>query len=112
VYNSTRDDVRAVQVRPRLGWSEEGGLLGAELANGILHRVPQSCRRTSGKDKLTAGQQTAAESEVVRTPEGLGQLVETLADGSSVVKLDWGLGPNVNVVGQFVAKHVEPVGGA
>jgi GRASP55/65 PDZ-like domain len=106
VFNSTRDDVRLVSLRPRLGWSEEGGLLGAELASGILHRIPQSCRRTSGKDRLTFGDH----SQVVRTPEGVGHLVETLPDESALVRLDWGLGPDVQITGQFAPKNVEVLG--
>jgi hypothetical protein len=91
-----------------VGWSEEGGLLGAELACGILHTLPKTSRRTCGKDRLTS-LEVVQESEMVRTSEGVGQLLETRADGSMAVKLDWGLGPGVQVVGQFASKNVEPI---
>jgi hypothetical protein len=110
VYNSIRDDIRLVTIRPRSDWSESEGLLGAELANGILHRLPQSCRRTSGKDRATASEQSLAQRDTVRTSEGLGELLETHPDGSSTVKLDWGLGNDVTVIGKFIAKNVDTVG--
>jgi hypothetical protein len=97
-----------VTIRPRMGWSEEGGLLGAELACGILHVVPKTCRRTCGKDRATSNE-VVQESELVRTSEGVGQLLQTHRDGSVEVRLDWGLGPNVKIIGQFAAKNVEPV---
>ena len=110
VYNSERDDIRLASIRPRLGWSEEGGLLGAELANGILHRLPANCRRTCGKDRLTASEFGLLRNETVRTPEGVGELLQTLPDGSSLVRLDWGFGPDVHITGTFSAKNVEVLG--
>ena len=110
MYNSSHDDIRTVSLKPRLGWSENGGLLGAELASGILHRISQSCRRTSGKDRSTAREQSFAKSDTVRTPEGVGELIESHSDGSSTVKLDWGLGQDVHVIGRFAAKNVDVIG--
>ena len=107
VYNSLRDDVRIVNLRPRTGWSPYGGLLGAELAHGILHRVPASGRRTVGRDRETAGEQSISQSDIVRTPEGLGELLVRHSDGSATVRLDWGLGNDCQVIGKFAAKHVD-----
>lgn len=111
VYNSIRDDVRAVSIRPRIGWSEDGGILGAELANGILHQIPHVNRRTCGKDMITAGEANVEANERVMTPEGMGEIVERLPDGASVVRLDWGLGRDVSVTGIFIHRNIESVGG-
>lgn len=108
VYNSSKDDVRAVRINPHTGWSEEGGLLGAELANGILHRVPHACRRTSGKDRFTANEVKQVAKQKVKTPDGFGELVDVMDDGSSTVKLDWGLSPNVNIIGLYESRNIEP----
>jgi len=46
VYNTESDIVRVVSLFPTFSWG--GGLLGAEVGTGYLHRLPSSCRRTSG----------------------------------------------------------------
>jgi len=47
VYNSDTDIVRVVALMPTLTWGG-GGLLGAEVGTGYLHRLPNSCRSTIG----------------------------------------------------------------
>jgi hypothetical protein len=48
VYNSDSDMVRVVGLMPSFSWGG-GGLLGAEVATGYLHRLPNSCRSTIGQ---------------------------------------------------------------
>ena len=47
VYNTESDVVRVVTLMPTLSWGG-GGLLGAEVGRGYLHRLPKSCRGTLG----------------------------------------------------------------
>jgi hypothetical protein len=47
VYNTDSDVVRVVALMPTWSWGG-GGLLGAEVGTGYLHRLPQSARKTSG----------------------------------------------------------------
>jgi hypothetical protein len=47
VYDTTSDVVRVATLLPSLKWGG-GGLLGAEVGKGYLHRLPQSCRKTLG----------------------------------------------------------------
>mmetsp|Transcript_1664 Transcript_1664/g.2528 ORF Transcript_1664/g.2528 Transcript_1664/m.2528 type:complete len:377 (-) Transcript_1664:3978-5108(-) len=57
VYNTETDMVRVVTIIPSLNWGGQG-LLGAEVGRGYLHRLPQSCRASSGTSferKVTIG---------------------------------------------------------
>ena len=47
VYNTESDVVRTVALMPTLSWGG-GGLLGAEVGVGYLHRLPHTVRQTSG----------------------------------------------------------------
>jgi len=47
VYNTESDVVRVVTIMPTLKW-DGGGLLGAEVGRGYLHRLPKACRGTLG----------------------------------------------------------------
>lgn len=47
VYNSDSDKVRVVAIMPTRSWGG-GGLLGAEVGVGYLHRLPSSVRSTEG----------------------------------------------------------------
>jgi len=47
VYNTDSDVVRVVALMPTWSWGG-GGLLGAEVGTGYLHRLPLSARKTSG----------------------------------------------------------------
>lgn len=47
VYNSDTDVVRVVSLMPTNSWG--GGMLGAEVGTGYLHRLPHSCRGTIGQ---------------------------------------------------------------
>ena len=47
VYNTDSDVVRVVALMPTWSWGG-GGLLGAEVGTGYLHRLPSSARKTSG----------------------------------------------------------------
>lgn len=47
VYNTKSDVVRVVPLMPTFSWGG-GGLLGAEVGTGYLHRLPHSARSTSG----------------------------------------------------------------
>lgn len=49
VYNSESDIVRVVSLMPTLSWGNGGGLLGAEVGVGYLHRLPNHCRDTIGQ---------------------------------------------------------------
>lgn len=49
VYNTDEDRVRVVALLPTTRWEgSRGGLLGAEVGTGYLHRLPFSSRGTSG----------------------------------------------------------------
>ncbi|KAH9248501.1 hypothetical protein BASA81_013827 [Batrachochytrium salamandrivorans] len=130
VYNSKQDDVRVCVLAPHRKWGDEDALFGADLANGLLHRLPQSCRRSSGRRRRPGGNGTDSMGQVgqwVRTTEGMGQVLQVFHQPSPVpppsqdgeaanleeehsylVKLDWGFGNDAQVVGKFLAKHVEP----
>jgi len=47
VYNTESDVVRVVTIVPTIKWGG-GGLLGAEVGRGYLHRLPKACRGTLG----------------------------------------------------------------
>jgi len=47
VYNTESDIVRVVNILPTYSWGG-GGLLGAEVGSGYLHRIPKECRSTTG----------------------------------------------------------------
>lgn len=47
VYNCSSDVVRVVALMPGYNWGGRG-LLGAEVGTGYLHRLPNSCRSTTG----------------------------------------------------------------
>lgn len=47
VYNLQTDAVRCVTVNPVTGWGGDG-LLGCNIGQGYLHRLPHSCRGTDG----------------------------------------------------------------
>lgn len=47
VYNTDSDMVRVVALMPTLAWGG-GGLLGAEVGTGYLHRLPSKSRHTEG----------------------------------------------------------------
>ncbi|CAJ1951650.1 unnamed protein product [Cylindrotheca closterium] len=49
VYNSESDIVRVVALMPTTKWRRGGGMLGAEVGTGYLHRLPHSCRTTVGQ---------------------------------------------------------------
>ena len=53
VYNSDQDEVRVVVIMPSRSWGKERDLdapiLGADVACGFLHRLPESCCHTTGK---------------------------------------------------------------
>lgn len=118
VYNSKQDDVRVCVLAPHRKWGDEDALFGADLANGLLHRLPQSCRRSSGRRRRpwSGGGEGQAVGQWVRTTEGMGQILQVLRptpskdakEHSYLVKLDWGFGNDAQVVGKFLAKHVEP----
>jgi hypothetical protein len=49
VYNSVTDEVRITVLMPNCEWGPDGcGLLGANVAHGYLHSLPQSCCATTG----------------------------------------------------------------
>jgi hypothetical protein len=49
VYNSKSDMVRMVALMPTVSWeASRGGLLGAELGTGYLHRLPKAVTETVG----------------------------------------------------------------
>ena len=48
VYNTDSDVVRVVALMPTWSWGG-GGLLGAEVGTGYLHRLPSKSRNTSGQ---------------------------------------------------------------
>lgn len=49
VYNTDEDLVRVVSLLPTSNWEgSRGGLLGAEVGTGYLHRLPYSSRSTTG----------------------------------------------------------------
>jgi hypothetical protein len=48
VYNVDTDEVRVCVVMPSNDWGGEG-LLGAGVANGLLHTLPEECCHTTGK---------------------------------------------------------------
>ena len=52
VYNSDLDEVRVVVVMPSRSWGKKSGLdspiLGADVACGFLHRLPEGCCHTTG----------------------------------------------------------------
>jgi hypothetical protein len=47
VYSVPEDKVRIVTIIPNDKWGEDG-ILGAEVAHGLLHRLPSTCRSTPG----------------------------------------------------------------
>ncbi|KAF1332623.1 Golgi reassembly stacking protein grasp65, contains pdz domain, partial [Globisporangium splendens] len=47
VYNTELDQVRIVSIAPSEYWGGDG-VLGAEVAHGVLHRLPTSTRHTIG----------------------------------------------------------------
>lgn len=49
VYNSESDFVRVATLMPTSSWRVGGGLLGAEVGTGYLHRLPQECRKSIGQ---------------------------------------------------------------
>lgn len=116
MYNSNKDDVRKVKIL--LKRNSGGELLGADLACGILHRIPHHLRRSNGKNRDVKGGGLGADDSIfksVRTPEGNGQIIEKLIeeDGeeedkkvSYIVKLDWN-NEHLLVTGKFVARNVE-----
>lgn len=48
VYNTDSDEVRTCVVMPATDWGGEG-LLGANVANGLLHALPSECCETPGR---------------------------------------------------------------
>lgn len=48
VYNTESDEVRTCVVMPTSDWGGEG-LLGANVANGLLHALPAECCETPGR---------------------------------------------------------------
>lgn len=48
VYNSISDEVRVVVIMPTEDWGGEG-ILGASVAHGFLHKLPQSSCKTLGR---------------------------------------------------------------
>lgn len=48
VYNCVSDEVRIVVLMPNADWGGQG-ILGANVAHGILHVLPSSCCHTIGK---------------------------------------------------------------
>jgi hypothetical protein len=98
VYNTDSDVVRVVALMPTWSWGG-GGLLGAEVGTGYLHRLPQSARKTSGtsverKVRWIGGKPTAAEKatlevepqlEMETTDEGISHATpQEVADHSQV----------------------------
>nr|CCA21293.1 golgi reassemblystacking protein putative [Albugo laibachii Nc14] len=47
VYNCENDEIRIVHLKPSKQWNGQG-VLGAEIAQGVLHRLPSSCLNTTG----------------------------------------------------------------
>lgn len=71
VFNSESDIVRVVPLMPNSSWSNGGGLLGAEVGQGYLHRLPHTCRSTVGQSverKVRTRFNKNDESEKIRTP--------------------------------------------
>lgn len=54
VYNSQSDVVRCVSLVPRGDWGGEG-VLGCNVGQGYLHRLPTGCRSSPGRPLLIAG---------------------------------------------------------
>jgi hypothetical protein len=48
VYNTETDEVRTCVVMPASDWGGEG-LLGANVASGLLHALPSECCDTTGR---------------------------------------------------------------
>lgn len=48
VYNTVNDEVRMVVIMPTEDWGGEG-ILGANVAHGYLHKLPQSACKTIGR---------------------------------------------------------------
>mmetsp|Transcript_56552 Transcript_56552/g.137295 ORF Transcript_56552/g.137295 Transcript_56552/m.137295 type:complete len:659 (-) Transcript_56552:58-2034(-) len=66
VYNSETDLVRVVGLMPTYKWSNGrvgGGMLGAEVGTGYLHRLPEKCRHTIGQSVERTVQVLAGNSE-------------------------------------------------
>ncbi|CCI10821.1 unnamed protein product [Albugo candida] len=47
VYNCEDDEIRIVHLKPSKEWNGQG-VLGAEVAHGVLHRLPSSCLSSTG----------------------------------------------------------------
>jgi hypothetical protein len=45
--STEEDQVRIVRIAPSDKWGG-GGVLGAEVGHGVLHRLPSACRETVG----------------------------------------------------------------
>mmetsp|Transcript_33232 Transcript_33232/g.80341 ORF Transcript_33232/g.80341 Transcript_33232/m.80341 type:complete len:358 (-) Transcript_33232:47-1120(-) len=105
VYNSDSDIVRVVPLMPTTSWRRGGGMLGAEVGTGYLHRLPHSCRDTIGQSverkvrtaeshkkkvpvmeshlEMEVEQGTTDPLSISKPPHELGTAVETLSSSSS-----------------------------
>lgn len=59
VYNAQSDVVRCVTLVPRDDWGGEG-VLGCNVGQGYLHRLPTGCRSSPGRPLLIAGNTVAS----------------------------------------------------
>lgn len=49
VYNTETDQVRVIVVMPTMTWNNgKNGCLGISVGHGYLHRLPQSCKQSTG----------------------------------------------------------------
>ena len=101
VYNSARDTIRRVVVVPSHKWGGEG-ILGCEIGQGYLHRIPTQMRDTIGVNEFaTAGTKGAHASRDaplmgprVATPYRPGCIIlddddDGVGDSHVMVLLDW-----------------------
>ena len=70
VYDTTSDVVRVVTLLPSLKWGG-GGLLGAQVGRGYLHRLPKTCRKTLGVsfERKVSSSGLNGENEIVEIHE-------------------------------------------
>jgi GRASP55/65 PDZ-like domain len=76
VYNTDEDVVRVIALLPTSNWEgSRGGLLGAEVGTGYLHRLPHTSRNTAGSSVERKVRYIEAEKPIdVSTQQGLERL--------------------------------------
>eukprot|EP00968_Pinguiococcus_pyrenoidosus_P025017 scaffold5340_cov257-Pinguiococcus_pyrenoidosus.AAC.5 len=70
VYNTETDAVRTIVILPTNNWGGDG-TLGASVGHGYLHRLPERCLHTPGRNqemKLTSEAPKSKAVEVSQAP--------------------------------------------